>query len=110
MKAKSFKLLRENMAPERQQRNENRLQAALIYMALQELRQSLDVTQQGLAQALDLSQPALSKLEHQEDIQVSTLSRFVEALGGELKLVASFPDREIVINQFHGQKGKNQEA
>ena len=109
MKTKSFRLLRESMSPERRQRNENRSQAALIYMALQELRQSLNVTQQGLARELDLSQPALSKLEHQDDIQVSTLSRFVEALGGELKLVASFPDREIVINQFQGQKGKNQD-
>jgi hypothetical protein len=43
---------------------------------------------------------AISKMERQNDIYVSTLRRFVSALGGELKLVASFPDKEVVISQF----------
>jgi transcriptional regulator with XRE-family HTH domain len=100
MKTKSFSFLREKMSPERRPQNQNRIQSALIYMALQELRQSLSLTQQDLAKKLDLSQPALSKLEHQDDIHVSTLAGYIEALGGQLKLVASFPDQEVVINQF----------
>jgi hypothetical protein len=40
------------------------------------------------------------RTERQNDIYVSTLRRFVSALGGELKLVASFPDKEVVISQF----------
>lgn len=104
MNTKSYKLLREKMSPERRARNEARVQTALIHMALQELRQSLSLTQQDLASKLDLSQPALSKLEHQEDIQVSTLAGYIEALGGQLKLVASFPEKEVVISQFERKR------
>ncbi len=100
MKTKPFGLLREKMSPERRLQNDAHLQSTLIYMALQELRQSLGFTQQDLAKKLELSQPALSKLEHQDDIHVSTLAGYIEALGGQLKLVASFPDQEVVINQF----------
>jgi transcriptional regulator with XRE-family HTH domain len=104
MKTKSFQQLRDRMSPERRAKNEARVRTALIYMALQELRQSLSVTQQELATKLELSQPALSKLEHQEDIQVSTLAGYIEALGGELKLVASFPEQEVVISQFEKRR------
>jgi hypothetical protein len=38
-------------------------------------------------------------MEHQNDIYVSILRKFVTAMGGKLKLGASFPDREVVINQ-----------
>jgi transcriptional regulator with XRE-family HTH domain len=100
MKTKSFALLRAKMSPERQMQNAARIQSDLICIALQELRQSLNLTQQDLAKKLDLSQPALSKLEHQDDIHVSTLAEYIQALGGQLKLVASFPDQEVVINQF----------
>jgi hypothetical protein len=43
---------------------------------------------------------ALSKIEHQDDIQVSTLLRYITSLGGSLTITARFPDREIVITQF----------
>jgi len=39
-------------------------------------------------------------LDNAEDIQVSALSRYIHALGGSLKLVANFPDQEIVLAQF----------
>jgi len=45
-------------------------------------------------------QSALSKIEHQNDIQISTLSRYIKALGGTLTIVARFPDKEVVISQF----------
>jgi len=51
------------------------------------------MTQQELADALGIKQPSLSKLEHQADMQISTLKRIVEALGGELRVQARFPRR-----------------
>ncbi len=69
-------------------------------MTLQELRQALDMTQQELADVLQMNQAAISKLEHQSDMYVSTLRRFVEALGGELRIVAHFPQGDVVVNQF----------
>lgn len=99
--AKSFKLLREKMSPERRARNEARVQELLDEIALQELRQSLNLTQEQVAEALQSNQATVSKLERQSDMYISSLQKFVVALGGQLKLVASFPDKEVVINQFN---------
>ena len=42
----------------------------------------------------------MSKLEHQSDMYISTLRKFLSAMGGELRIVASFPEGEVVITQF----------
>jgi hypothetical protein len=98
--AKSFQTLRAKMAPESQARAKARTRAMLEELALQELRLALNLTQEQVAEAMKMNQGAVSKMERQSDIYVSTLRKFVAALGGRLKLVASFPDREVVINQF----------
>jgi transcriptional regulator with XRE-family HTH domain len=98
--AKPFKNLMDNLSPERRERIEDRAQALLIEMALQELRQARHLTQQQLAEMLNLNQAALSKMENQADMRVSTLRRILSAMGGELKIVAQFPDGEVIINQF----------
>jgi predicted XRE-type DNA-binding protein len=99
---KPFSQLRNQIAPDRQKNNQLRAKAELVTLALQELRQSLNVTQQELATRLEVTQPALSKLEHQGDMHLSTLYRVIDCLGGELKLVVSFPDQEdIGLDQEH---------
>jgi transcriptional regulator with XRE-family HTH domain len=98
--AKSFRILRDKMAPERRTQNEQRATEMLVELALQELRKSLHLTQEQVAEMMQMNQAAISKMERQNDIYVSTLRRLVSALGGELKLVASFPDKEVVISQF----------
>ena len=98
--AKSFRTLRDKMAPERRTQNEQRATEMLVELALQELRKSHHLTQEQVAEMMQMNQAAISKMERQNDIYVSTLRRFVSALGGELKLVASFPDKEVVISQF----------
>jgi hypothetical protein len=50
-----------------------------------------------LAKVLGIKQPTLSKLENQTDIQVSTLQRIVDALGGKLDVVARFPKGSVKI-------------
>ncbi len=98
--AKKFQTLLGQMAPERRARIEQRVQAELAEIALQDLSQALNLTQTQVADALALNQPAASKAEGPGDLYVTTLRRYVEALGGRLELVASFPDRKVVINQF----------
>ncbi len=98
--AKPFTELKEKMSPQRREQIEDRAQAILIGMALQELRQTRHLTQQELANILNVNQAALSKMENQTDIRVSTLSKLLSAMGGTLKIVAEFPEGEIVINQF----------
>ncbi len=98
--AKSFNELKEKMSPERREKIEDQAQAILISMALQELRQTRHLTQQDLANILNVNQAALSKMENQTDMRVSTLRKLLAAMGGSLKIVAEFPEGEIVINQF----------
>jgi len=98
--ATPFTKLLEKLPQDRRERIEERAQQMLLKMALQELRQKRHLTQQQLAERLNLQQAAVSKMESQSDMHIRTLQRIVAAMGGELKLVAQFPDEEIVINQF----------
>ena len=98
--AKNFNILLAKMSPENQARVHTGANEMLEELVLQELRKSLNFTQEQVAEAMKLNQGVVSKMEHQNDIYVSTLRKFVTAMGGQLKLVASFPDREVVINQF----------
>lgn len=59
---------------------------------LYELRHREAVSQAELAGRLDVTQGAISKLEHSEDVRVSTLRQYLEALGARLELVAVFDD------------------
>ena len=59
---------------------------------LYELRHREAVSQAKLAGRLDVTQGAISKLEHSDDVRVSTLRQYLEALGARLELVAVFDD------------------
>jgi DNA-binding XRE family transcriptional regulator len=65
---------------------------------LEQLRLALGVSQEELARLLDVQQPAISKLERRDDMRLSTLRDLIEALGGELKLAAKFPDRTVELS------------
>ncbi len=106
--AKSFKKLLKEMPPERRKRIENRARKTLTEINLRELRQAFALTQQQLADTLKINQAAISKMESQSDMYLSTLRRFLEAMGARLKIVAEFPGGdEVVINQFTEQGNSN---
>ena len=67
---------------------------------LQELRKARVLSQEQLARALHLRQPSISKLEKRTDMYISTLRSFIKAMGGELEIVARFPEGNVRINQF----------
>jgi len=71
--ARSFKTLVDRMSPERRQRVADLKQGLLQDLALQELRQARRLTQQQLADSLQISQASVSKMEGQSDMQLSTL-------------------------------------
>ncbi len=98
--ARKFAELEAKMSPAARAEAARRTRQMLEEIALQELRQALRLTQAEVARLLEVNQAAISKMEGQGDMHVMTLRRYIEALGGELKLVASFPDREVIINQF----------
>jgi DNA-binding XRE family transcriptional regulator len=64
---------------------------------LQELRQARKLTQVRMAKGLGITQEAVSRLEKRRDLLLSTLRKTVKAMGGNLSLVAEFPDRDPVV-------------
>jgi transcriptional regulator with XRE-family HTH domain len=66
-------------------------------MTLQELRRARKLTQVSVARALGITQDSVSRLEKRSDILLSTLRRTVQVMGGNLSLVAEFPDRPPVV-------------
>jgi len=74
-------------------------------MALDELRDALDMTQQHLARILKINQAAVSKMEGRTDMYVSTLQDFVKAMGGRLRITATFPEAGTIgIRQFQQEE------
>ncbi len=92
--ARSFETLRKSMSPERRQANEEVAEAILVVMDLPELRGALDITQIELAARLEIAQSNVSRLEHRDDMLVSTLREVIRALGGELELVLRYDKHE----------------
>jgi transcriptional regulator with XRE-family HTH domain len=61
-------------------------------MTLQEIRRALKITQIRMAKVLGISQDGVSRLEKRSDLLLSTLRKTVEAMGGNLSLIAQFPE------------------
>ena len=100
--ARSFTTLKKKMKPERLARAKAKAKAMMADMLLAEIRRSMNLTQKDLAKALRIRQPSLSKLEAQDDMKIGTLRRIVQALGGDLELVAHLPGGDIRLAQFRG--------
>jgi transcriptional regulator with XRE-family HTH domain len=64
------------------------------YLTLQKLRKAKAMTQVQLADVLGVQQATVAKYERQSDLLISTLASYVEAMGGKLKLMVEFPDKE----------------
>jgi len=86
------------LSPARRKKVERRA-AQLIAeeMTLRELRHARKLTQVRIAKTLGITQDGVSRLEKRSDLLLSTLRKTVEAMGGNLSLVAEFPDRGPVL-------------
>lgn len=98
--AKKFSELRAQMSPEARARAEAKAQVMLAEMPLNELRQARGLSQKMLAEVLHVQQPSIAKIEKRTDMYISTLRSHIEAMGGELEVVARFPDGVVKISNF----------
>ena len=98
--AKKFRDLRQAMSPEAQARAHEKASVMKAELPLAELRQALHLSQVELAERLKIKQPAVAKMEKKTDMYISTLRHAIEAMGGELKISAHFPEGDVKINQF----------
>lgn len=97
---KPFKHLIKKLPPKTQESIKEKINQLLAEMPLQELRQAKHLSQERLAEILSTKQANVSRLERRTDMYISTLRSYIEAMGGELDIVARFPEGEVHINQF----------
>ncbi len=97
---KPFSELRDKMSPDSRQRSDELAKTMLGEMLLAEMRRHANLTQVELAEKLGIKQPSLSQLESQDDMQISTLQRIVQALGGSLEIIAHLPEGDVRLHQF----------
>jgi DNA-binding transcriptional regulator YiaG len=97
---RSFAELRTRMSPEARAKAEAEAQRLGEEMDLAEVRRALKLSQDEIGQTLQIGQGAVAKIEKRADMYVSTLRRFIEAMGGELEIVARFADHTVKIRNF----------
>ncbi|MCI5219869.1 MAG: XRE family transcriptional regulator [Candidatus Electrothrix sp. LOE2] len=98
--AKSFREYYNRLPETDKSEIEDRVKRELEAMPLAALRKARNTTQQKLAEELNVSQASISKMENQTDMYISTARRYIEALGGTLQVVASFPNGKIALQNF----------
>ena len=99
--ARSLNEIIAELPPERQADIEARYQELKQEVeGLRELRQIAGKAQAEIATALNIKQPSVSKIEKQADMYLSTLRSHIEAMGGELEVIAKFPDGAVKISNF----------
>ncbi len=109
--ARDFEELLAQMPEEDQQRVAAGAAQLRVEMRLGEIRKGLRISQEALAEVLEMRQASISKIERQTDTRISTLRKIIEGMGGELDLIARFPEgAEIRINQFDREKSENGEG
>ena len=91
--ARNLERVLAKLPPERREKVERR---AAELATLKDLRQAVNRAQEELASYLGVGQDTISRLEQRGDMLISTLKRYVEAMGGQLELVARFPNRPPV--------------
>jgi transcriptional regulator with XRE-family HTH domain len=110
VQAKSFDKLRGQIDadPDRRARVDEHKVAMLA-----DLRRTLDLTQAAIAERLEVTQENVSQIERGEaDVRLSTLNRYVEALGGRLEVRATFPERtvELKVGKSGGLSRRRRQA
>ncbi|HBC00114.1 MAG TPA: transcriptional regulator [Pseudomonas sp.] len=108
--AKKFADLRAKMSPEAQARVEAKAQELLAEMPLNELRQARGLSQKMLAELLHVQQPSIAKMEKRTEMYISTLRSHIEAMGGQLEVIARFPDGSVKISNFAEIEAAAQQA
>ena len=71
------------------------------YNSLQEIRRELELSQQDVANSMGVKQVSISKLESRDDMKISTLKEYCEAMGAKVKIVVVIKNKEFELNAFN---------
>jgi predicted transcriptional regulator len=101
IKRHSFNKLKKSMSAQSQERIQKKIKQLQQDMALAEVRKAMSLTQVDLAEMLHIKQAAVARLENRTDMYISSLRKYITALGGELDIVARFPEGDVHIQNLH---------
>jgi transcriptional regulator with XRE-family HTH domain len=105
MTVKFEEMMRELFSPaERAAIRRTATSIAKRHLALRELRQARNRTQVSIARKLGVKQVNVSRLENREDPRLSTLTKYIDAMGGRLHLIVEFPEQEPVLLRGVGKE------
>ena len=96
--SKSFSTLKNKMSLTAKKAVEEKTSQLLKEVLLYEIREQLNITQEDMAAKLNTKQANVSRTERRRDMKLSTLKRYIEAMGGELDIVAKFASNEVHLN------------
>ena len=93
--AKSFNQLKNKMTAQAQEAIELKKNSHMKDLLLGDIREELNFTQEEMATKLNTKQANISRTERRKDLKLSTLKRYIQAMGGELDIIAKFPTTEV---------------
>lgn len=97
----NYKALLEKQSPESQKRIAVKIEKLRQDIALSQIREELNLSQTELARTMGISQPTLAKMENPDnDPRLSTLKRYVAALGGEVRIDVTLPNGKHIAFQL----------
>lgn len=85
------------LSAEARERVESIKRAMRLEVALAQLREQRGLSQATVAERLATSRPNVSRIEKESDVRLSTLERYIEALGGRLEIHAVFDDQDVTL-------------
>jgi hypothetical protein len=92
-------LAKKKLSPEQRAENRAWVEQELLEMDLRAVRELVGVTQEELARVAQMTQAEVSRTERRGDHRLSTLRRIIQALGGDLEVIAHFGDKTV---RLHG--------
>jgi transcriptional regulator with XRE-family HTH domain len=100
-----FSELTKDFSPQRKAKIEALTNRLREEMTLQQLREALNIQQEELGELLGIKQAAVSRMERRSDMLLSHLRKTIEAMGGELIIIARFPNAEVCLNNITIENG-----
>ena len=98
MTRKKWAEIKAELPPESIARAAAKTERILASLRLGELRKARGLTQEAIAERLEIRQVSVSRMESRSDVRVSTLRSVIEAMGGEMEIRARFPDAEYRLD------------
>jgi predicted transcriptional regulator len=98
MTVRRWNELKHKFSKEREDAIRREVEVEILELNLRAIRELMGKTQEELAALVDTTQSQVSETERREDHRLSTLRRYIQALGGELEIIANFGDRRVRLH------------